>query len=139
MPPIYAFVIVAGATLLVAYAVELAWLLNVAGGPDVAGEDRERRAGWVGYAAGVGLCGLLGIALALVYAENGTSALGVIPEFGLGWVFVSLALLGLLVALLPPLVHGSAQMALVDDRDEPAGPREGARDGRGGPPREGDG
>lgn len=101
-----------GATLLIAYAVEVSWLLKVSSGRN------GHRAGWVGYATGVGACGLLGLTLALVLSEADTSSLGLGSQFLLAWVAFSLALLGLLVALLPLLVYEWAHAARTEYPDE---------------------
>lgn len=101
-----------GATLLVAYAVEVSWLLKVSA-------DRgESLASWIGYMTGIGASGLLGLALALLLSEHGGDSLSLVAQYAVGWVLVSLFLLGLLVALLPLLVYESAHAAGTESPDE---------------------
>jgi drug/metabolite transporter (DMT)-like permease len=87
-----------GATLLVAYAVEMAWFVK---------ESRTRgrkRENWVGFVAGIGFSSALGImsAVALVSHEGSSNFLEAV---GLVWTLFSVGLLGLLVALLPYLLY----------------------------------
>jgi hypothetical protein len=91
-----------GATLLVAYAVHTAWVLQ---------NSRKRsaqRENWVGITSGIGSCALTGIGIALLLSDPHGS-LDWIEAFGLGWAFISVAFLGIWIALQPwamyDLVH----------------------------------
>ncbi|MEZ5078358.1 MAG: hypothetical protein R2725_13060 [Solirubrobacterales bacterium] len=95
-----------GATLLVAYAVEAAWLPTASTGRGAS------RGSWLGYAAGIG------VALALGLAEADTGSLSLIGQLGLAWVLFSLPLLGLLVVLLPLLLYEWADAARTENPDE---------------------
>lgn len=89
-----------GASFVLAYAVEAAWLVtNVE-----LTEDHEE---WLGFLTGVGVAGLLAIAFALLLAEH--RALGhrnAIDDLGLGWIVGSLAILGGILVLQPLLADG---------------------------------
>jgi hypothetical protein len=100
-----------GATLLVAYGVEISWFLR---------ESRARganRENWVGKCAGVGSSGLLGIGLALALSGN-DGTLTLFEQFVFTWSIVSIALLGLLVALVPFEVHEWAHAVHTEYPDE---------------------
>jgi hypothetical protein len=89
-----------GATLLVAFAVEVSWLLKVSD------EDSRRREEWVGLVTSSGVSGLLGIAMALVLAgrlEAGYS--GWVEHLVFAWVVASIGMLGAAVALQPLLTY----------------------------------
>jgi hypothetical protein len=89
-----------GATLFVAYAVEVSWLEKVS---PVQTAARER---WIGIVLGVGACGLLGIIVSLGLAER--AAVGHwawLDEIAFAGVSASLGLLAMVVALCPLLVH----------------------------------
>jgi hypothetical protein len=88
-----------GATLLVAYAVETSWFVKVS---HARGGDREN---WVGFAAALGVSGVLGIGSALALSGHGDGSRSWIEEFGFGWSVSSLGLLGLLVGLLPLFLY----------------------------------
>lgn len=87
-----------GATLLVAYGVEISWFLKES---RKRGTDREN---WVGIASGVGLSGVLGIGCALAIGGTGGD-FTLIQEFALAWSIISVSLLGLLAALGPLAVY----------------------------------
>lgn len=101
-----------GATLLIAYAVEVSWLLKVSRARS------ERRATWVGYVSAIGTFGLIGIALALALSEHGASSYSLIAQFALCVALFSLLLLGALVALLPLLVYEWAHASRTEYPDE---------------------
>jgi uncharacterized membrane protein YfcA len=83
-----------GATLLIAYAVQMSWVLQVSRRRD---SDREN---WVGLATGIGVCALIGILMALALADHHES-LNWLEAFAFGWVVVSNALLGIWIAFQP--------------------------------------
>jgi amino acid transporter len=83
-----------GATLLVAYAVQMSWALQAS---RKRGSDREN---WVGVTSGVGLCALIGILLALALAGH-REPLNWLESFAFGWVVVATALLGIWIAFQP--------------------------------------
>lgn len=88
-----------GATLLVAWAVEGAWMATK---NERDGEDREN---WLGSTAGFGVAGLLGIAIALLVAEHRAAGHGnFLDSLGLWWSVVALGLLGTLVVMYPVIV-----------------------------------
>lgn len=100
-----------GATLLVAYAVEMAWFVK---------ESRTRgrkRENWVGFVAGIGFSSALGImsAVALV-SHRGPSTF--LEAVGLVWTLFSVGFLGILVALLPYLLHDLVHTLHVEYPDE---------------------
>jgi hypothetical protein len=88
-----------GATLLVAYAVEVVWLLKTS---RTRGGDREI---FVGGAAGLGTCGVFGIGFALALAEHRGASWTTAEEFGFAWSVASLGLLASLVGLLPVFMY----------------------------------
>lgn len=86
-----------GASFVIAYAVEAAWLVSNV-------EMTEDHEEWLGFLVGIGIAGLLSIAIALLLAEH--RALGhrdAIDDLGLGWVVGSLTILGILLILQPLL------------------------------------
>jgi hypothetical protein len=83
-----------GATVLVAYAVQTAWVLQVS---HKRGAAREN---WVGMTTGLGVCAFLGIGIAL-FLSNHLGALGWLEECGFAWAIVSIGFLGLWIALQP--------------------------------------
>jgi len=87
-----------GATLLVAYAVETSWWLKTS---RLRGGKREN---WVGYASGIGTCGLTGVGTALALS-TGASDLTWVETLGTTWALLTISLLGGLVATLPLLIY----------------------------------
>ncbi|MGN6587678.1 MAG: hypothetical protein ACTHKT_09445 [Solirubrobacterales bacterium] len=87
-----------GATLLVAYAIEMSWFVKES---KTRGRRREN---WVGFVAGIGFCSALGIlsAIALVTPRDPSNFLAVA---GIVWTIFSIGFLGFLVALLPYLLY----------------------------------
>jgi putative flippase GtrA len=83
-----------GATLLVAYAVQMSWVLKAS---RKRGSDREN---WVGVTTGVGSCALLGIVVSLALAGHHESY-NRLEAFAFGWAVVSSALLGIWIAFQP--------------------------------------
>lgn len=87
-----------GATLLVAYAIEMSWVVKES---KVRGGKREN---WVGFVTGIGLCGAFGIALAVGFVGyTGPSTFW--GSLGAVWMLASVGFLGLLVATLPYLLY----------------------------------
>jgi hypothetical protein len=100
-----------GATLLVAYGVEISWFLKES---RRRGADREN---WVGVSCGLGTCGLLGIGLALgLTAHDGSFTL--IQEFVFTWSIMSMAMLGSFVAMGPFVIHELSHAAHTDYSDD---------------------
>jgi hypothetical protein len=83
-----------GATLLVADVFQTGWLLQ---NSPKRGADREN---WVGIAAGLTSCALVGIFISLLLADHEGSYTW-IERIGIGWITISLGLLALLIALQP--------------------------------------
>jgi hypothetical protein len=83
-----------GATLLVAYAVQMSWVLE---NSRKRGADREN---WVGFATGVGVCALFGIGIALALGGH-SGSLSLLEHLAFGWSVVSIGLLGAWIAMQP--------------------------------------
>lgn len=83
-----------GATLLVAYAIQMSWALQTS---RKRGSQREN---WVGVTSGIGFCALISIALALALADH-HEPLNWLEAFAFGWVVVGIALLGIWIAFQP--------------------------------------
>jgi hypothetical protein len=83
-----------GATLLVAYAVQMSWVLE---NSRKRGADREN---WVGFATGVGVCALGGIGIALALSGHHGS-LNPFEQLGFAWALVSIGVLGGWIAIQP--------------------------------------
>lgn len=87
-----------GATLLVAYSVAI-----------VAAERRLRTKSskgthedWLGFSVGAGICGFLGIVLAVgLGAHRDAGHANVLDDIGLWWCVSSVSVLGLMIAVLP--------------------------------------
>lgn len=86
-----------GATLLVAYAVEMSWFVKASRARDKNRED------WVGFVTGVGLCSAVGIGVAI--ASIGRESTNFFEALAGTWMLFSLGLLGLLVASLPYFLY----------------------------------
>jgi hypothetical protein len=110
-PSIFGDLAQVGATLLVSYAIEISWLLKESGARSA------RRENWVGFVAGVGCSGLAGIASALVLAGH-HGRLTWIEEMAVAWSFLSLLMLGFLVASLPLLIYEWAHDLRTEYSDE---------------------
>jgi uncharacterized membrane protein YgdD (TMEM256/DUF423 family) len=83
-----------GATLLVAYALSMSWVLQT---------SRQRgpgRENWVGLTTGIGFCVLIGMLFALVLAGH-HERFNWIEAFAFGWLVVANALLGCWIAVQP--------------------------------------
>ncbi len=90
-----------GATLLIAYVVEISWLVKAA--RSTSAEERENR---LGAFVGVGASGLIGIGLALALVERASiGQWSGLNDLEFGWVVGSLSTLGIVVVLQPILVH----------------------------------
>jgi drug/metabolite transporter (DMT)-like permease len=89
-----------GATLLVAYSVEVSWLVK---GSRSRGSNKEM---FVGFIAGIGASGALGIAMAvsLLGHEDGVPFNGV-EHWAASWAVVALSLLAGLVGMLPYAIY----------------------------------
>jgi hypothetical protein len=90
-----------GAALLIAYAIEISWLVRASRARPLA--EREAR---LGVFVGLGAAGLLGIALALAIAEPASEHHWTrLDEIAFAWAIVSLGMLGLVVVLQPLITH----------------------------------
>lgn len=86
-----------GASFVLAYVVEMTWLVRRA---EIDG-DREE---WLGFLVGTGTAALVGVALALLVAEHRAAGHdNFLDDFGLAWSAVSLGTLGGLLVLQPLL------------------------------------
>lgn len=83
-----------GATLLVAYAVQMSWVLQ---NSQKRGSGREN---WVGITAGLGICAVMGIGVAIALSSH-DEPLNWLESLGFAWVLASSALLGFWVAVQP--------------------------------------
>lgn len=88
-----------GATLLVAYAVETSWLVKQSHGR---GSDSER---WIGFVAGLGAAGALGIAFAVALLGHAEGPFNSIEQWAAAWAVFSLGLLAGLVGVLPYVLY----------------------------------
>lgn len=94
-----------GAALLIAYAVEVAWMAE-----RLRSESDAERRDWLGAVVGIGLCGLLGVLTALLVAEHRAAGhRNYLDSFGLWWSALALGSLGVFVALYPVIVTRWAQ------------------------------
>jgi hypothetical protein len=85
-----------GATLFVAWIVQATWMSTQS---ERHGDDREN---WLGGTAGLGIAGLVGIAISLLVAAHREAGHGSFLDWlGIWWGTVSLSALGFLVALYP--------------------------------------
>ena len=100
-----------GATLLIAYAVQTSWVLKAS---RKRGPDREN---WVGVAAGIGFCALIGIFLALALAGH-HEPLNWLEAFAFGWVVVANVLLGGMIAFQPWAMYHWTHWFNADYSDE---------------------
>lgn len=90
---------IVGASLLLAYVVEAVWLAQRA---ELDDEYEE----WLGFVAGAGIAGFLGIVLALLLAEHRLAGhANVVDEVGAAWVAASLLILGGVLVLQPLLAQ----------------------------------
>jgi hypothetical protein len=99
-----------GATLLIAYVLEVSWLVKASRKRPL--EERENR---LGAFLGIGAAGLISIAIALLLAgraDHGDWKWW--DELGLGFVVGPLLMAGIVVALQPLLTH-----EWLDDEDPP--------------------
>lgn len=84
-----------GATLLVAFAVESSWLVK---------QSRQRGSGsenWIGFVAGLGASGALGIAFAVALLGHDHGAFNGMEHWAATWAVFSVGLLAGLVGALP--------------------------------------
>jgi hypothetical protein len=87
-----------GAALLVAYSVAIAGFER--GLRKKTAKNAHEH--WLGYAAGVGMCGLVGIAATLALAAHREAGhANLLDDAGFGWALASIGMLGLFVAALP--------------------------------------
>jgi hypothetical protein len=90
-----------GATLLIAYVIEISWLVRASRTRRL--EERESR---LGALTGVGYAGLLGIGASLALSERATAHHWTwLDGLGFGFAVGSLAMLGLMVVMQPMLTH----------------------------------
>lgn len=90
-----------GATLLVAYALEMSWFVK---------ESRARggrRENWLGFVTGIGTSSACGIAICIGFVGHQGDA-GFLGSIGAMWAIFSLGFLGLFVAALPYLLYDLA-------------------------------
>lgn len=99
-----------GATLLVAYAVEMSWFIKAS---RTRGTDREN---WVGFVTGIGISSAVGIGIAIAFI--GQKSTGFLEAFACTWMIFSLGLLGLLVASLPYFLYEWVHAIHTDYSDE---------------------
>ncbi|MDQ3725028.1 MAG: hypothetical protein M3335_03900 [Actinomycetota bacterium] len=85
-----------GSALLVAFAVATAGYASSTKG------DRKSHIYWLGGACGIGLCGFVAVAASVGLAAYGEAGhAGWLDILGICWVAISIAMLGLLIAVLP--------------------------------------
>jgi hypothetical protein len=90
-----------GATLLIAYVVEISWLVKASRSRDI--EERESR---LGAFTGAGAAGLIGIVLSMILSGRAEAHRWIwLDEFCFGWVIASLLMLGITVVMRPMLTH----------------------------------
>lgn len=88
-----------GAIFVVAYVVEIVWMVPRMG----RGEEFEE---WLGFMVGAGIAGLLAIAVALLGAAHRSAGhANSLDDLGLSFVIVSLVILAATVVLQPLLAH----------------------------------
>lgn len=100
-----------GATLLVAYAVQMSWVLKVS---RIRGSDREN---WVGITTGVGACALSGILVSLALAGH-HEPYNWLEAFAFGWAVIGTALLGIWIAFQPWAMYHWTHMFNTEYPDE---------------------
>lgn len=92
-------VAIVGASLLLAYVVEAVWLAQRA---ELDDEYEE----WLGFVAGAGIAGFLGVVFALLLAEHRFAGhANFVDEIGVAWVAASLLILGGVLILQPLLAQ----------------------------------
>jgi hypothetical protein len=102
-----------GATLLVAYAVETSWLIKRSRSR---GSEKEN---FVGFAAGLGSCGALGIAFAVALLGHPKGLpFTDLEHFAAAWAMFSVTLLAGLVAMLPFVLYEWAHSINTEYPDE---------------------
>jgi hypothetical protein len=85
-----------GASLVLAYVVEVLWLVSRMSADD----DRE----WLGFIVGAGATGFLGVVFALLLAQHRSNGYdNFLDDLGLAWSAVSLLILGGTLVLQPLL------------------------------------
>ena|SRR6187402_3368863 len=86
-----------GASFVLAYAIEAAWIVSQ-------GEVTEDHEEWLGFLVGVGIAGLIAIGMALLLAEHRLAGHdNYLDALGLGWVLGALSILGGVIVLQPLL------------------------------------
>jgi hypothetical protein len=100
-----------GATFLVAYGVEMSWVLksNIR-----RGAGREN---WVGFVGGIGCSGFFGIALSVGLSAH-SNPLGTVGQLAFGAALVSVGFLGVLVAASPFFIYDWAHWFNTEYPDE---------------------
>jgi hypothetical protein len=89
------------ATLLIAYAIEVSWLIRASRRRDL--EERESR---LGAFTAVGAAAALAVLFSLILADRLEAGHWIlIDDFGLGWVVASLFMLGIMVVMQPWMTH----------------------------------
>jgi hypothetical protein len=88
-----------GATLVLAYVVEAVWLVGRV-------EHDDEYEEWLGFVAGAGIAGFLGVVFALLLSEHRVAGhSNFIDKIGVAWAAVSLLILGFTLVLQPLLAH----------------------------------
>jgi hypothetical protein len=101
-----------GATLLVAYAVETSWLVKQS---RQRGSRNER---WIGFVAGLGACGALGIAFAVALLGHPRGPFNAVEHWAAWWSVFSIGLLAGLVGALPYVLYEWAHALNTEYSDE---------------------
>lgn len=88
-----------GTALLLGFVIEATWMSARIEHED---DDREK---WLGLTTGIGLSGLIGIAVALLVAEHRVAGHNnALDDLGLWWSISSMAILGVFITLQPLIV-----------------------------------
>lgn len=101
-----------GATLLVAFAVESSWLVK---------QSRRRGSSsenWIGFVAGLGACGAMGIAFAVALLGHKHGPFDHLEHWAASWSVFSVALLAGLVGSLPYALYEWAHALRTEYPDE---------------------
>ena len=98
-PELLRTVALIGAALVIAFAVEATWLAERVG----QGDEYEE---WLGFIAGAGIAGLIGVVVSLLVAEHlAAGHESLIDDIGVAWSTVSLTILGVVIVIQPLLAN----------------------------------